>query len=100
MATFSKWTRSIHSAAEREAEALADLELAAQHAPDKFGIRFDLGERLTETERKQDAIDNLLEALKLLPQAGFERTAELEMHREISRMLHENQNALGGNAGG
>lgn len=91
------YTRArLYVAAEREAEALADLERAARHAPQHFGIRFDLGERLSETERKQDAIDNLLEALKLLPQAGFERTAELEIHREISRMLHENQSALGG----
>ena len=67
--------------------AIADLERAAEFLPGNFDIHNELGFLLSETDRKQDAIQHLLEALKILPKTPLLDHEKNEIHRALSHRL-------------
>jgi len=79
---------------ETKAIAIADLEHASELVPENFDAHNELGHLLAEVGRHQEAINHLLEALKILPKTGLTGTDRALVSQAISHALATSQQSL------
>ncbi len=83
------YTRAMLRAADEEMrdDVIADLERATELLPNNFDIINELGHQLAETDRKQEAVEQLLKALQLIAMTGLPRDEQAQIHRTLSHKL-------------